>query len=165
MSTLLRSKLPTKQTLLQPKVVDAHKDLKHRQQRQKSYYDKGTSPLPQLNPGDVVHVQRGKVWEPAVVRASHVQPRSYLVQSQHGQLRRNRRHVIKTNELPALFVPEDQLLTATSVGVPHEREVPAAPPEPVDTQTTDDARPCYQEWSGRQDSGQIPIKSLAYTVL
>ena len=136
MSRLLRSKLPTKQTLLQPKVVDAHKDLKHRQRRQKSYYDKGTSPLPQLNPGDVVRVQRGKVWEPAVVKASHVQPRSYLVQSQHGQLRRNRRHLIKTNELPALFVPADQLLTATSVGAPHEREVPAAPPEPVDTQTT-----------------------------
>ena len=131
MSRLLRSKLPTKQTLLQPKVVDAHKDLKHRQRRQKSYYDKGTSPLPQLNPGDVVRVQRGKVWEQAVVKASHVQPRSYLVQSQHGQLRRNRRHLIKTNELPT-----DQLLTATSVGAPHEREVPAAPPEPVDTQTT-----------------------------
>ena len=121
-------------------MVDAHKDLKHRQRRHKSYHDKGTLPLPQLNPGDVVRVQRGKVWEPAVVRASHVQPRSYLVKSQHGQLRR--RHLSKTNELPALFVPPvgvapaDQLLTATSVGAPHEREVPAAPPEPVDTQTT-----------------------------
>ena len=49
---------------------------------------------------------------------------------------RNRRHLSKTNELPALFVPADQLLTATSVGAPHEREMPAAPPEPVDTQTT-----------------------------
>ena len=39
LSRLLRSKLPTKQTLLQPKVVDAHKNLKHRQRRQKSYYD------------------------------------------------------------------------------------------------------------------------------
>ena len=125
MSRLLQSKLPAKQTLLQPKVVDAHKDLKHRQLRQKSYYDKGTSPLPQLNPGDVVRVQRGKVWEPAVVRASHVQPRSYLVQSQHRQLRRNK--ISKTNELPPLIVPPDQLLTATSVGAPHVREVPAAP--------------------------------------
>ena len=79
---------------------------------------------------------RGKGLEPSVVKASHVQPRSFLVQSQHGQLRRNRRHLSKTNELPALFVPADQLLTATSVGAPHVREVPAAPPKPVDTQTT-----------------------------
>ena len=67
-------------------------------------------------------VQMGKVWEPAVVRGSHIQPRSYLVQSQHGQLRRNRRHLSKTNELPPLFVPPvgaapaGQLLIATSIG-------------------------------------------------
>ena len=105
-------------------------------------HDKCKSPLPQLNQGDVVRVQRGKVWEPAVVRGSHIQLRSYLVQSQHGQLRRNRRHFGKTNELPPLFVPPvgatpaDQLLTATNVGAPQVREVPAAPPEPVDTQAT-----------------------------
>ncbi|KAI0225718.1 hypothetical protein LSAT2_023512, partial [Lamellibrachia satsuma] len=68
-----------------------------------------------------------QVWEPAVVRGSHIQPRSYLVQSQHGQLRRNRRHLSKTNELPPLFVPTvraapaDQLLTATSIGASQER--------------------------------------------
>ena len=66
MSRLLRSKLPTKQTLLQPNVVDAHGDLTCRQQRHKTYYDKSASPLQQLNPGDVVRVQRGNVWEPAV---------------------------------------------------------------------------------------------------
>ena len=58
MSRLLRSKLPTKQSLLQPKVVQAHDDLTRRQQRQKLYYDKRASPLQKLSPGDVVRVQR-----------------------------------------------------------------------------------------------------------
>ena len=107
MSRLLRSKLPTKQTLLQPNVVDAHSDLTCRQQRQKTYYDKSAWPLQQLNAGDVVRVQRGNVWEPAVVTGPHIQPRSYLVQSQHEQLRRNRRHLYKTNEAPPLFAPID----------------------------------------------------------
>ena len=39
MISLLRSKLPTKQSLLQPKVVQAHDDLTRRQQRQKLYYE------------------------------------------------------------------------------------------------------------------------------
>ncbi|KAK2165861.1 hypothetical protein NP493_1347g00026 [Ridgeia piscesae] len=102
MSRLLRSKLPTKQSLLQPK-------------------------------------SEGKVWEPAVVRSAHVNPRSYLVQSQHGQLRRNRRHLSETNELPPLFLPAvetasvDHPLTTPCVDARQLREVPAAPPEPADT--------------------------------
>ena len=101
---LLRSKLPTKQTLLQPNVVDAHGDLKCRQQSHNIYYDKCAPPLQkQLNPGDVVRAQRGNVWESAIVTGPHIQPRSYLVQSQHGQLRRNRRHIYKTNKAPPLL--------------------------------------------------------------
>ena len=84
----------------------------------------------------------GKVWELAVVRSAHVNPRSYLVQSQHGQLRRNRRQLSKTNELPPVFLPAvetssvDHPLTTPRVDAPQLREVPAAPPEPADTQET-----------------------------
>ena len=39
MRRLLRSKLPTKQTLLQPNVKNAHCDLRCRHQRQKMYYE------------------------------------------------------------------------------------------------------------------------------
>ena len=142
MSRLLRFKLPTKQSLLQPKVVQAHDDLTRRQQRQKLYYDKRASPLQKVSPGDVVRVQRGKVWEPAIVRSAHGNPRSYLVPSQHGQLRRNRRHLSKTNELPPVFLPAvetfsvDHPLTTPRVDAPQLREVPAAPREPADTQET-----------------------------
>ena len=154
MGRLLRSKLPTKQTLLQPNVVDAHRVLRGREQRQKTYYDKSASPLQQLKRGDVVRVQRGNVWEPAVVTGPHIQPRSYLVQSQHGQLRRNRRHLYKTNEAPPLFASID--LTAAvghtpraSVVSPEQpRDVPAAPPEPVNTQETQSVRDRFTR-SGR----------------
>ena len=80
MSRLLRSKLRTMLTLLQPNMVDTHCYMRCRQQRQKMYYDKCASPLQQLNRGDVVRVQRGNAWEPAVVTGPHIQPRSYLVQ-------------------------------------------------------------------------------------
>ena len=97
--------MPTKQSLGQPEVVQAHDELIRRQQRQ-TVYDKRASPLQKHNShGDVVRVQRGNMWEPAVVRSAHVNPRSYLVQSQHGQLRWNRMHLSKTNELPSLFLP------------------------------------------------------------
>ena len=154
MSRLLRSKLPTKQTLLQPNVVDAHRDLQCRQQRQKTYYDKSASPLQQLNRGDVVRVQRGNVWEPAVVTGPHIQPRSYLVQSQHGLLRRNRRHLYKTNEAPPLFASIDGTAAvrhtprASIVSPEQPRDVPAAPPEPVNTQETQSVRDRFTR-SGR----------------
>ena len=158
MSRLLRSKLPTKQTLLQPNVVDAHRDLQCRQQRQKTYYDKSASPLQQLNRGDVVRVQRGNVWEPAVVTGPHIQPRSYLVQSQHGQLRRNRRHLYKTNEAPPSFASIDGTAAvrhtprASVVSPEQQRDVPAAPPV--------GSRSFHQKWSYGQDSGKIPMNFL-----
>ena len=77
-SRLLLSKLPTKQTLQQPNVVDAPGDLMCRQQRQKIHYDKCASRLQQLHPGDVVRVQRGNVWEPAVVTGPHIYAASLL---------------------------------------------------------------------------------------
>ena len=154
MSRLLRSKLPTKQTLLQPNVVDAHRDLQCRQQRQKTYYDKSASPLQQLNRGDVVRVQKGNVWEPAVVTGPHIQPRSYLVQSQHRQLRRNRRHLYKTNEASPSFASIDGTAAvrhpprASVVSPEQPRDVPAAPPEPDNTQETQSVRDRFTR-SGR----------------
>ena len=120
----------------------AHDDLTRRQQRQKLYYDKRASPLHKLSPGDIVHVQRGKVWEPVAVKSADVNPHSDLVKNQHGQIRRNRRHLSKTTELPPLFLPAvetssvDHPLTTPCVDAPQLREVPAAPPEPADTQET-----------------------------
>ena len=163
MGRLLRSKLPTKQTLLQPNEVDAHRDLRCRQQRQKTYYDKSASPLQQLNRGDVVRVQRGNVCEPAVVTGPHIQPRSYLLQSQHGQLRRDRRHLYKTNEAPPLFASID--LTAAVRHATRIRrfsrttERRAGSPARTSQHSRDavGSRSFYQKWSYGQDSGKIPM--------
>ena len=95
------------------------------------------------------------MWEPPVVTGPHIQPCSYLVQSQHGQLRRNRRHIYKTNEAPPLFAPIDGTAAVrytphASVASPEQpRDVPeAALPEPVTIQETQSARDRFTR-SGR----------------
>ena len=55
---ILRSKLPTSRSVLQPRVVNAKPDLQERQQRMKRDYDRGATPLKHLTTGDVVRVQR-----------------------------------------------------------------------------------------------------------
>ena len=160
-SRLLRSKLPTKQTLLQPKVVDAHRDLQCRQQRQKMYYDKSASPLQQLNRADVVRIQRGNVWERAVVTGPHIQPRSYRVQSHHGQLRRKRRLLYQTNEAPPLFASING--TATRIRrFSRTTEGRAGSPARTSQHIRDavGSRSFHQKWSYGQDCCKIPMNFL-----
>ena len=106
MSRLLRSKLPTSRSVLQPRVVNAKPDLQERQQRMKRDYDRGATSLKPLTSGDVVRVQRKSGWEPAVVQYTHESPRSYVVRHEGGELRRNRRHLRRTREQLPLFLPE-----------------------------------------------------------
>ena len=163
MSRWLRSKLPTKPTLLQPNVVDAHGDLMCRQQGLNIYYYKCASLLQQLNPGDSVRVQRGNVWEPTVVTGLHIHPRYYLVQSQHGQLRRNRRHLNKANEAPPFFVSIDVTATLrhtprTSVASPEQpRDVPVPRQNQSTLKRRSGPRSLHHKWSSRKDSGKIPM--------
>ena len=91
-------------SLLSPKIVDACADLTKLQCRQKYYYDPANSKsLPPLREGDVVCYGKNKIWNKSVV--SHVcnEPRSYVVRNEHGVLRRNRRHLYKTNLKPPVF--------------------------------------------------------------
>ena len=57
MSRLLRSKLPTSRSVLQPRVVNAKPDLQERQQRMKRDYDRGATSLKPITSGDAVRVQ------------------------------------------------------------------------------------------------------------
>ena len=74
------------------------------QHKQKFYYDRTTRPLPPLDNGDTVKVQKqpGAEWEPAIVVKQHpTTPRSYVVETPDGnQYRRNRRFLLETNEPP-----------------------------------------------------------------
>lgn len=98
---LLRTKtrLPTTQTLLQPRTIEGVQDrMKVNQDREKHYYDRGSRVLPALSPGDTVRLREGKQWRPAKVVKPTPEPRSYLVEADGQQYRRNRRELIKTEE-------------------------------------------------------------------
>ena len=100
MSRRTKTTLPTNPKLLEPEIrQNIQKDLIKRQNVQKKYYDQNTTKLPELSEGDRVRVQQQDgTWKPAVVTKKSPQPRSYVVQTKDGVLRRNRRHLMKTSE-------------------------------------------------------------------
>ena len=84
--------------MISQKIV--HEKLTQKQEKQKYFFDKSKRNLNELKPGDTVRVQSEKKWEPGVVVQKADTPRSYHVQTQRGSYRRNRKHLIKTNENP-----------------------------------------------------------------
>ena len=96
----LKCKLPASTTLLTPeKRAQIHDNLKCRQIKQKSYFDRQTQRLPDLQTGENVRIQKRDTWQPAVVVKSHQLPRSFIVCTQDGRVyRRNRKHLLKTGE-------------------------------------------------------------------
>jgi transposase InsO family protein len=95
MSRRLKDKIPTTSSLLRPAVVqDSQQMLTRRQNKQKSFYDRGAKSLPNHNIGDSVRVRLGKTWDRAIVTAEHSAPRSYDVTTESGQTyRRNQRFI------------------------------------------------------------------------
>ena len=102
MSRTARTKIPTCPILMKPRVATGViRQLQRNQDKQKHYYDKGSKALQPLKPQDQVRIRQGKRWIPATVTATASTPRSYIVRTQDGQTyRRNRRHLLKTDELP-----------------------------------------------------------------
>lgn len=67
--------------------------------QKKQYYDKHTRKLNTLKSGDIVRMQTKKGYKQlAVVKKAENQPRSYLVASKGKLYRRNRRHLLHTQE-------------------------------------------------------------------
>ena len=100
MSRSARTKIPTSPKLLKPKVVKGvNHQLQKNKDKQKYYYDKHAKTLKPLKPHDQVRMSHGNKWVPATVISTASTPRSYIVQTQDGHTyRRNRRHILKTNE-------------------------------------------------------------------
>ena len=138
-SRMLKSKLPTVQSLLQPRVPESVREkLKQRTEKQREYYNRSAKPLPQIKEDDTVHIRKGKTWEPAVVTAKHSAPRSFIVTTPEGGVyRRNRRHLLPTAEpRPEITGPDyddDDLSPATSTNAtrvtPRVDHPPQTPPE------------------------------------
>lgn len=73
------------------------KTLKERQSRQKQQYDKTAKSLPTLHKDDKVYISDKGKWRPATVVKHTDTPRSYLVQTDSGTYRRNRRDLLKVS--------------------------------------------------------------------
>ncbi|ESO95059.1 hypothetical protein LOTGIDRAFT_160821 [Lottia gigantea] len=65
---------------------------------------KGSREAESLKAGDVVCIRNNKTWEPGVISRKSVYPRSYYVQYDGQELRRNQRHLLKTKEPYPIFI-------------------------------------------------------------
>lgn len=125
MNRRTKTLLPTKRSLLQPRVFYPEKEkrkLQEKQEGQERLYNRKTKDLQPLEEGDVVLMKPFKLgqreWKKAVV-TKRVDERSYDVEEQEGEgvYRRNRCHLRKTKEpvsdphtpdAPATTAPEQQ---------------------------------------------------------
>ena len=131
MSRSLNTKVPTLPSLLQPKVVDARPQLEQRQLRHKAVFDRGARKLSKLNAGDVIRVRHNDVWQPAVVKRDGVHPRSYIVERDGNEYRRNRRQLLKTSEDAPLRATYDDDDAGTFQVPPVDVEPDEVPPVPI----------------------------------
>ena len=134
----IRTMVPTVDRVLSPKWPNMAK-VRMADARAKAGYScdynrrHGARALRPLNPGDSVALKLDgeSGWVTAgTVRRSHPSPRSYLIQTENGVLRRNRRHLRPT------FSPAQELsepVSTTMDGLPASPE--PSPPDSPDTET------------------------------
>ena len=127
----IKTTLPTVERVLSPKwpniskvrIADARAKAGYRRDYDRRH---GTRALQPLNPGDSVAVKLDNEsgWVTAgTVQQPHSAPRSYLVETEHGVLRRNRRHLCPTfSPAPA---PENE--PGEGDAAPPESSPPASP--------------------------------------
>ena len=159
MSRMLKSKLPTVESLLKPQVVDPQQKLQQWSDKQKMYYDRNAKLLPSTKEGEVARVRKGKTWEPAIVTAQHTAPRSYIVKTPDGTAyRQNRRHLLPTVKPPPVIVGpandgpatpsilSDPLVVVTA---PDSASMTESPSQDSSNQCSSQQTPCKCTSSGR----------------
>uniref|UniRef100_A0A3B3RV52 Gypsy retrotransposon integrase-like protein 1 n=1 Tax=Paramormyrops kingsleyae TaxID=1676925 RepID=A0A3B3RV52_9TELE len=103
LSRRTRTLLPTKTSLLQPKIQDSVRELTTNQQRQLTYYNRSAKDLDMLKQGDPVRIQPfepHKIWRKGTV-VEPIDLRSYSIQlDSGGVIRRNRRHLRRDHGTP-----------------------------------------------------------------
>ncbi|XP_062616020.1 uncharacterized protein K02A2.6-like [Saccostrea cucullata] len=109
MSRRTRSSLPIAHQLLKPEIQkNVQTKIRIKRQRSKQYYDKGTRPLAELCTGDYLRVKPTRLgddkWKFGKCVKKHTLPRSYIVDIDGVQYRRNRRDLRLSREVPP---PED----------------------------------------------------------
>lgn len=110
MGRQIRTKLPTQQSLLIPKITaleETRQNLQQRQMIQKRNYDQHSKPLCELQEGESILVQKDGEWKKAVVVKPHSSPRSYIVRTEDDAVyRRNRRDLRQSVNPPPTIIPD-----------------------------------------------------------
>ena len=122
MGRRVRTFIPVTEEMLKPQLYDPEKvlpKLTDRQRKQKVQHDRTAKELPPLKEGEVVRLKEGNKWKPARVTQILPSPRSYQVETEKRVYRRNRRHLLKTEE--------SQTPDVTTEDVPMEIESDAVP--------------------------------------
>lgn len=98
------------------------KEMQHQKRKQKASYNKGSRQLIPLSEQDVLRVEEPTGWRNKAVVLKEVNPRSYLVQTEDGQvLQRNHSSLLKSAEICKSNIELSPLDVPTS----HEVEMPS----------------------------------------
>ena len=112
MARRTKTLLPISNALLKPSVIEPSEvtnRLSHYRQQSKKYYDRTAKPLPRLQKGDVVRATdiKGKYTKKGTVISETSYPRSYVVNINGKNYRRNCRHLLKVKEEPDIEVEHE----------------------------------------------------------
>ena len=99
MSRPTRTLLPTTKDFLTPELAkDGIIQTDQNKEKQKEYYNRNAKTLPEIQSNTSVRFLKDKKWEPGILLNKTEHPRSYLIDTPNGIIRRNRRHSNVTNE-------------------------------------------------------------------
>ena len=105
MIRMLKSKLPTVESLLQPPVVDNLQQKLLQLISRRCIIIRMPKCCQVLRKVKQLESERERPWEPTIVTAQHTAGRSYIVKSPaFTAYRRNRRHLLTTVESPPVIV-------------------------------------------------------------
>ena len=163
MSRSLRSILPTSKEKLKPRAVSpdiVRANLKACRTVEKSHFDRRTKPLEPLEIGGPARVQnmQTKTWQKAVI-TDKLNERSYSLRTEDGAIyRRNRRHIIKTNEcIPETPEIDLHIKEETSLSEPQQSDASTSVKTRSGSEKTD--KPVYITRYGRQVKPRV-IESM-----
>ena len=135
LSRRTRAVLPISTKLLKPAVIatqQVSQTLKRKRLRQKLYYDKHAKPLPPLHPQQVVRLQTHKRHDKlGIVMKPTEYLRSYIVQTEGKECRRNRRHLLAVHEPNPEANLTDQDPSTTPVDRERPPNTPVRAPSPI----------------------------------
>ena len=121
MGRRLRTQIPMTKEMLKPQLYDPEEvltKLKERQRKQKLQHDQTAKELPPLRNGELVRVRECNKLKPDTVTEILPSPRSYKVETERREYRRNR-HLLRMEELKAseftCTAPSGEDLTDTEV--------------------------------------------------